>query len=85
MSHTLNSSISHKIARRLLGARRYTNRVGTFRQKEFYGLIDRPNYAYGLLRAADTALYRAKEHGKDRSTAASLEDARIPAYPALSS
>ena len=32
-----------------------------------------------LLRAADTALYRAKEHGKDRCTAASLEDARIPA------
>lgn len=32
-----------------------------------------------LLRAADTALYRAKDHGKDRCTAASLEDARIPA------
>jgi len=32
-----------------------------------------------LLRAADTALYRAKEHGKDRCTAASLEDARVPA------
>jgi len=32
-----------------------------------------------LLRAADTALYRAKERGKDRCTAASLEDARIPA------
>src|SRR4030095_2379728 len=32
-----------------------------------------------LLRAADTALYRAKEHGKDRCKAASLEAARIPA------
>jgi len=57
MSATFNSSLSHKIARRLLGARRYTNRAGSFRQKEFYGLIDRPNYAYGLLRAADTAKF----------------------------
>ncbi|MGE5413050.1 MAG: GGDEF domain-containing protein, partial [Syntrophomonadaceae bacterium] len=32
-----------------------------------------------LLRAADTALYRAKEHGKDQCSAATLEDARIPA------
>jgi hypothetical protein len=46
-----------KIARRLLGPRSWTNLTGDFRQKEHHGLIDRANYAYGLLRAADTAKF----------------------------
>ncbi|MGE5277279.1 MAG: sensor domain-containing diguanylate cyclase [Acidobacteriota bacterium] len=32
-----------------------------------------------LLRSADAALYRAKQHGKDRSAAAEPEDRRVPA------
>jgi len=31
--------------------------AGDFRTKEQYGLIERPNYAYGMLRAADCAKY----------------------------
>ena len=46
-----------KIGRRLIGRRSWTNLTGDFRQKEAYGLIERPNYAYGLLRAADTARF----------------------------
>lgn len=36
-------------------------RHGTFRQKESYGLIHRPNYAYGMLRAADMARFAGKK------------------------
>jgi hypothetical protein len=32
-------------------------RAGTFRQQEELGLLPRPNYAYGMLRAADLARY----------------------------
>jgi len=46
-----------KIARRLIGPRFWVNLTGDFRQKEQHGLIHRPNYAYGLLRAADTAKF----------------------------
>ncbi|HEX2542195.1 MAG TPA: hypothetical protein VHM00_14055 [Caldimonas sp.] len=49
--------LAHRITRRLLGARRYAGRSGDFREKEAFGLINRPNYAYGLLRAADTAKF----------------------------
>jgi hypothetical protein len=35
-------------------------RRGTLRQKEHYGLLDRPNYAYGLFRAADQARFLGK-------------------------
>jgi len=34
---------------------------GTFRQKESYSLITRPNYAYGMLRAADMARFAGKK------------------------
>jgi hypothetical protein len=33
---------------------------GDFRQKEFYGLVPRANYAYGMLRAADLARHLGK-------------------------
>ena len=32
-------------------------RTGTFRQQEELGLLPRPNYAYGMLRAADLVRY----------------------------
>ena len=38
-----------------------TEKHGTFRQKEAYGLIHRPNYAYGMLRAADMARFAGKK------------------------
>lgn len=35
-------------------------RSGDFRQMESYGLVSRPNYAYGMLRAADLARFLGK-------------------------
>ena len=35
-------------------------RAGDFRERESYGLISRPNYAYGMLRAADLARFLGK-------------------------
>jgi hypothetical protein len=35
-------------------------RAGDFRERESYGLIPRPNYAYGILRAADLARFLGK-------------------------
>jgi hypothetical protein len=52
--------IGSRIGRKLLGDRRWTARTGTWRQKEAHGLIRRPNYAYGMLRAADTARFFGK-------------------------
>ncbi len=40
--------------------RRRVKRRGTFREKESYGIVDRPNYAYGLLKAADLARFAGK-------------------------
>jgi hypothetical protein len=39
----------------------WLKRRGSFRQKERYGLLSRPNYAYGLLRAADLARFAGKD------------------------
>jgi hypothetical protein len=50
-----------KVIRRVLGERKFLEYFGNFREKELAGLISRPNYAYGLLRAADTALYFQKK------------------------
>ena len=36
-------------------------RGGGFREKESYGMISRPNYAYGMLRAADLARFLGKK------------------------
>lgn len=41
----------------LRGERAWIAKHGTVREKEAWGLIERPNYAYGLLRAADVARY----------------------------
>jgi hypothetical protein len=43
-----------------LDHRSRVKRSGDFRQMESYGLINRPNYAYGMLRAADLARFLGK-------------------------
>lgn len=54
------SSLGRRISRRLIGATAWTKRAGSFREREAYGLVPRANYAYGLLRAADTARFFGK-------------------------
>jgi hypothetical protein len=58
-------SIATRIARRLsimLGREdAWLARNGTFREKESYGVIRRPTYCYGMLRAADQAKYLGRE------------------------
>ncbi len=44
-----------------LGEASWLEQHGTFREKEAHGLIFRPNYAYGLLRAADVAKFFGHE------------------------
>jgi hypothetical protein len=56
----LRVPLIRKLATRLLGPHGVVRRTGTFREKELHGLIERPNYAYGMLRAADVALYFGK-------------------------
>src|SRR5690349_4856209 len=53
-------SIREKIWRRLFGDAAWINRHGSFRDREQYGLINRANYLYGMLRAADCAKYFGK-------------------------
>ena len=55
-----NTSLKIRILKKILGRRRWAQRYGLFREKELHGLISRPNYAYGMLRAADTAAYFGK-------------------------
>jgi len=54
-----------RVERKLWGLFRndgaWIDRRGDFRLKERYGRIQRPNYAYGMLRAADTARYFGKK------------------------
>lgn len=50
-----------KIWRRVLSDASWVRHFGNFREKEFYGQIRRPNYTYGMLRAADTALFFGKK------------------------
>ncbi|WP_334377233.1 hypothetical protein [Bradyrhizobium sp. AZCC 1719] len=58
-------AIKRKLWNRLLGEDSWIDRYGTFRDRERFGLIGRPNYLYGMLRAADCAKY----FGKSRVTA----------------
>lgn len=51
------SELQRKIWSRLFGRESWVKRYGTFREREREGLIDRPSYAYGMLRAADVARY----------------------------
>lgn len=51
------TSLKQKVWHRLLGERSWVARNGSWRERERFDLVQRPNYAYGLLRAADLALY----------------------------
>ena len=53
----INNPLLRKIWRRVASDSSWVQHFGGFREKELYGLVDRPNYAYGMLRAADTALF----------------------------
>jgi hypothetical protein len=61
----LYTEIKRKAWTRLLGERSWVRRHGDFRTREQLGLISRPQYLYGMLRAADVAKY----FGKKRVTA----------------
>jgi hypothetical protein len=56
--------VKRKIWTTLAGEASWISRHGAFRARERYGLIARPNYLYGMLRAADVATY----FGKKRAT-----------------
>ena len=56
----LKTPLCRRIWSRLLGQQSWTKRAGTFREKELFGLVRRPNYTYGMLRAADTASFFGK-------------------------
>jgi hypothetical protein len=49
--------LNRKVQTTLLGQASWIDRHGTFREREACDLISRPHYTYGILRAADTALY----------------------------
>jgi hypothetical protein len=49
-----------RVWKRLLGSHSWTKRAGSWRAKERHGLINRPTYAYGMLRAADCAKFFGK-------------------------
>jgi hypothetical protein len=50
-------TLRRKVSSRLFGEAHWVNRHGDFRARERHGLISRPNYLYGMLRAADLAKY----------------------------
>lgn len=56
-SADIRNPLLRKIWRRLSSDASWVRHFGDFREKEFYGQIKRPNYTYGMLRAADTALF----------------------------
>lgn len=53
-------SIVRRVWRRVLGEKSWVDRFGSFRERERLGLVNRANYAYGMLRAADMAAYFGK-------------------------
>ena len=53
--------LTRRIWTKLLGEASWIQRFGDFRARERYGLISRPNYLYGMLRAADVARYFGKQ------------------------
>jgi len=50
-------SFVRKLWTRLLGEASWVRARGDFRERERFDLVARPHYAYGVLRAADLALY----------------------------
>lgn len=60
MGNDLVKRIQRKIWTQLFGKSSWVARSGDFRTREQYGLISRPSYLYGMLRAADSAKYFGK-------------------------
>ncbi len=56
----LVSRIKRKLWTKAAGEDAYITSTGDFRTRERHGLVKRPNYAYGMLRAADVAKYFGK-------------------------
>jgi hypothetical protein len=57
MSDQLALRLKRKAWKTLFGEKSWVSRYGDFRTKERHGLVARPNYTYGMLRAADSAKY----------------------------
>ena len=51
------NKVNRKIYKSLFGETAWVKRTGDFRTRERFGLIERANYVYGMLRAADCAKY----------------------------
>lgn len=60
MNDSLFRKLKRKVVTNTLGRDAWIERTGDFRAKEQHGLISRPNYLYGMLRAADTAKFFGK-------------------------
>jgi hypothetical protein len=60
MGDSLATRIKRKLWKQAFGEASWISRTGDFRTREQYGLIKRPNYLYGMLRAADCAKYFGK-------------------------
>ena len=54
---TLGNRIFKSLWCRLRGYPSWVRRFGAFRDQERHGILDRPHYAYGLLRGADVAKF----------------------------
>jgi hypothetical protein len=53
----LKTRVSRKLFDTVFGRGAWIDRYGDFRARERHGLLFRPNYAYGMLRAADMGKY----------------------------
>jgi len=53
----LTAKLKREIWKKVFGEISWVNRNGSFRDREQFGLLKRPSYAYGMLRAADCARY----------------------------
>lgn len=60
MSDPLLTRLKRKAWIHAFGEESWINHAGGFREREKFGLINRPNYLYGMLRAADVAKYCGK-------------------------
>jgi hypothetical protein len=57
ISSSWNSIFIQRVWRKAFGEKSRVSRFGSFRERERYGLVNRANYAYGMLRAADVARF----------------------------
>lgn len=61
MINNISTKIKRKIWTHIFGIDSWVRRYEDFRTRERHGLINRPNYVYGMLRAADVAKYFGKK------------------------